>query len=283
MDPLIWGKPGWIFLFSIVRNFPIKPNFQQIHNYLRFFTYLQYVLPCIVCRLHYANHLQQIPIEPYLTSRDNLFIWLTKILNLVNLQLDKPILTHAQIMKIYVYDQANLKNGQINPNYWEKSFWKFLFSIAYEYPIHPNFQSISQYKRFFTYLQSVIPSELQRKQYANYFDQLPIDQYLTTRQYLFDWVLQIFNLMNRKFNQPFTSNKIFQLYFDNQLVDHQLNKVDQKPYGIALTEGFTSDIKNNSHQSKSKQINLSDRHLIAKNVSLAILVILVGSMMFAYD
>ena len=195
MDPKVWGRSGWKFLFSVALGFPEKPDFQQIHNYTRFFNYLQYVLPCEICRLHYASHLNQITIDPYMTSRDNLFLWVLKVHNLVNKQMGKPSITRTDVLRLYFDNKMALQGFPFPVSLWETDFWRFMFSIAYGYPKKPNFQDIFNYKRFFTYLQYVLPCRAYRKKYYLQYIQLPIDPYLTTTEYLFNWVTKMHNAL----------------------------------------------------------------------------------------
>jgi hypothetical protein len=251
MDPKIWGKAGWTFLFSVALDFPERPDFQEIHNYKRFFTYLQYVLPCEVCRLHYASHLREITIDPYLTSRDNLFLWILKMHNLVNKQIGKSPIARSDVMRLYFNNQINVIDCRMDPQIWGKAGWKFLFAVAYEYPKSPTYQDIDNYKRFFTYLQYVLPCKSYRTQYYNQLVKLPIDPYLTTSVYLFKWVLKMHNMVNNEIGRPLIAHEdVLRVYFQNQIAignehpltlydkeqTHQSPFVENPPYGTDLIE-----------------------------------------------
>jgi hypothetical protein len=261
MDPRKWGRDGWKFLYLVTLDFPDKPDFQEIHNYTRFFTYLQYVLPCEVCRIEYAGNLNRIPIEPYLTSRSNAFLWVLKINNLVNKQLGKPPLTREDVMRIYFNNEITV-NCQIEPKFWGNDGWKFLFSIAYGYQKSPTYQDIFNYKRFFTYLQYVFPCASYRMQYSNQLNEISINPYLTTSSYLFEWVLKMYNLTNKVIGRPIlTRNDIINIYFDGEIISDNPSKT--KPNGLALVERFTDG---SSH----------DPHLLNKNVSMALILVVVS-------
>jgi len=278
MDPKIWGKAGWKFLFSIALGFPQKPDFQKIHNYTRFFNYLQYVLPCEICRLHYASNLNQITIDPYMTSRDNLFLWVLKMHNLVNKQIGKPPITRADVIRIYFDNKLPTGYGQLVTYMWEKDFWKFSFSIAYGYPRTPNFQDIFNYKRFFTYVQYVLPCINYRKKYCEQFTLLPIDPYLTTTEYLFDWIMKMHNQITQNINLPLKNeNDVIRVYFGEHFKkeDHLESNYSERPAnGIGLIEGFTDG------QDQPIHVNLNDSQLLNKNLSLAVLILVVGLVVY---
>jgi len=65
-----------------------------------FFDSLRSVLPCPMCRQHYAKHLQKLPIQ--VQSREDLMMWLFELHNLVNRELG-----HPQVSK-----QDFLENGE---------------------------------------------------------------------------------------------------------------------------------------------------------------------------
>ena len=246
MNPKVWGYSGWKFLFSVSCDYPEKPNFQVTNNYKHFFESLQYVLPCVTCRVNYSNHLVQMPIEPYLTHRDNLFIWILKVHNRVNMQQGKPILTRGDIINKYFGGRECLSDCRRDPRIWGLDGWKFLFSIAYEYPRNPVYQDVYNYKQFFTYLQYVLPCETYRQRYSTQLNIVPMDSFLTTRIYLFRWVLQMHNLINKDIGRPLLSHEeVLSTYFNNQI--HILKHHNRNPYsrpigGLILTEGFDSHI-----------------------------------------
>jgi len=64
----------WVYLHNICQGYPIEPDFQTILFYKNFFLSLTNVLPNCY-RLHYNQHIRQIPINPYLSSRKHLCQW----------------------------------------------------------------------------------------------------------------------------------------------------------------------------------------------------------------
>tara|TARA_B000000475_G_C15902815_1_gene409306 strand:- start:298 stop:807 length:510 start_codon:yes stop_codon:yes gene_type:complete len=89
MDPNIWGPHAWIFLHTITLTYPHKPTTQDKINYKNFFINLGKVLPCPHCNNNYNIHLNQLPIDEFLTSKKSLVYWLIQIHNLTNNVLNK--------------------------------------------------------------------------------------------------------------------------------------------------------------------------------------------------
>jgi hypothetical protein len=89
MDTKQWGTPMWEALHSISFGYPENPTKQDEQNYYNFYTNLQYVLPCSLCRESYATFIKCIPLKEYLSSRDRLTFWVFSIHNEVNRKLGK--------------------------------------------------------------------------------------------------------------------------------------------------------------------------------------------------
>jgi glycosyltransferase involved in cell wall biosynthesis len=68
LNPKIWGPHAWFFLDSIILSLPNKLNNEQKIIYKNFFTSLQYILPCELCREHYKENLN----HPFLLSVNRL-------------------------------------------------------------------------------------------------------------------------------------------------------------------------------------------------------------------
>ena len=75
IDPVYWGKCGWIFLNSIALTF--KPEYKD--KYKLFIEQLPYILPCRTCGSNLFNNMEQI--DEALVSKENFLTWLLKIRN----------------------------------------------------------------------------------------------------------------------------------------------------------------------------------------------------------
>ena len=135
MEPNIWGKHAWIFLHSVSMNYPDNPSKLDKDRYKNFFESIQYILPCEICKTHYANHINKIPINTALNSRRDLVEWLINVHNEVNKYLNKPILSYDTVIDYY----KKLYNGDINITdnlkSGKKQDKKTLVSLKYNYII----------------------------------------------------------------------------------------------------------------------------------------------------
>jgi len=117
MNSKIWGKHAWIFLHSVALNYPINPTNKDKDNFKIFFISLQHTLPCEICQEHYKQHLKNIPIDNFLNSRKDLFIWTFLIHNEVNKFLGKNIIT----IKEAIHSIHSVYNEQTeNFNLWQE-------------------------------------------------------------------------------------------------------------------------------------------------------------------
>ena len=109
MDPEIWGPPAWIFLHTITLNYPNNPTIYDKQNYKKFFTNLNYILPCEWCSKNYNHHLQKYPIDNYLNTKKNLIQWLINIHNEVNKLFNKKTINYTEFITIYkkIYNKKN--------------------------------------------------------------------------------------------------------------------------------------------------------------------------------
>lgn len=101
MDPTIWGFHAWKYFFSTVLAYPENPSNQDKLNYKNFFESQRNILPCDHCRENYHEHYQELPIDDYIHQRDNLFVWLLRMNNKVNIKKNKPILAPEDVFTKY--------------------------------------------------------------------------------------------------------------------------------------------------------------------------------------
>lgn len=90
MRPELWGPHAWLTFHAIALSYPSPPGKHDRDTYRQFFHLFGQVLPCTKCRDHYARHIANIPVEPHLESRKNLFDWSVAMHNAVNACGGKP-------------------------------------------------------------------------------------------------------------------------------------------------------------------------------------------------
>lgn len=101
MNPEVWGRHGWFFLHSITMGYPDKPTPNDADSFRAFFYMLPNVLPCDVCRKHFADHLRSNNIERALTSKRTLVEWLIQVHNMANRSLGKREFNYDQVIALY--------------------------------------------------------------------------------------------------------------------------------------------------------------------------------------
>jgi hypothetical protein len=75
IDPVFWGKSGWIFLNSIAITY--KPDNRD--KYKIFIEQLQYILPCKTCGENLKKNLPTL--NNALDSKESFLLWLLKVRN----------------------------------------------------------------------------------------------------------------------------------------------------------------------------------------------------------
>ncbi len=86
----------------------------------------------------------------------------------------------------------------MDTTFWGPDGWKLLHSIAINYPSKPNNTIKNTYKLFFNSLKYVLPCIYCRRSYTEYIALLPIDDYLTSKNKMSEWVYKLHNLVNDK-------------------------------------------------------------------------------------
>lgn len=95
-----WGPCLWKSIHSLAAAYdPHIPG--AADAYVSFIHSLVYTLPCKACREHLKQNLERHPIEPYLTSNDQLFLWSYHLHDLVNRQLGRKSPPYLEVKRIY--------------------------------------------------------------------------------------------------------------------------------------------------------------------------------------
>jgi len=85
IEPIYWGKSGWIFLNSIALTY--KPENKE--KYKLFLQQLPYILPCRSCGINLIKNMEQL--DNALTNKELLLEWLLKIRNEIYIEQKRPI------------------------------------------------------------------------------------------------------------------------------------------------------------------------------------------------
>jgi len=97
MSPAVWGPIFWSTMHIVTMGYPPEPSDEQKAGARSFFESLASVIPCPICREHYAHFLKETP--PDTTSRDTLVEWAFNIHNKVNEQLGYRQITFEQFVE----------------------------------------------------------------------------------------------------------------------------------------------------------------------------------------
>ena len=84
VNPNLWGPHGWKFIHYTALGYPDEPTLQEKNNYKFFYNNLRNTLPCLKCRVHYAENIKNNPIDNHLNSKIDLFKWTVDIHNITN-------------------------------------------------------------------------------------------------------------------------------------------------------------------------------------------------------
>lgn len=102
IPPAVWGPFFWHTMHLAALGYSNSPTLPEKRAAKEFYESLQYMIPCPVCKTHYAEFLKQYPITPSLDSRTDLFRWTVQVHNAVNESLGKRSnYTEADAIRFY--------------------------------------------------------------------------------------------------------------------------------------------------------------------------------------
>ena len=84
IDPIYWGKSGWIFINSIALTY--KPEYKEA--YKQFILQLPFILPCKSCGENLRKNLNTL--DDSLNSKESLINWFIKVRNGIYLDNNTP-------------------------------------------------------------------------------------------------------------------------------------------------------------------------------------------------
>jgi len=141
-DPKVWGSHAWDFMLAVAMLYPDNPDEETANNYKNFYYSLANVLPCMVCRDHLRQNINELPIENYLGNSKLLSKWVIQLHNIVNRINKKKIVGYEEGLKMFYENNKNKLNKQnkFKVNYWVVAGVSItaILVIAYFYQNHQN-------------------------------------------------------------------------------------------------------------------------------------------------
>ena len=99
LPPHIWGPIFWSTLHIASLGYSDTPTDRQRKNAAAFYESLVDMLPCPICRNHYEQNLEEMPVKDALNSRMDLVKWVFDMHNRINVQLGKHQITFGEFIR----------------------------------------------------------------------------------------------------------------------------------------------------------------------------------------
>jgi Erv1 / Alr family len=116
LPPSSWGPFFWHTMHIVALGYPVKATYGHKKAAKDFFESLTFLIPCPICRDHYAEFLQKMPISPFLDRRDDLFKWTVELHNNVNETLGKPKYSEVESINFYARLGASGRSPVLKPD-----------------------------------------------------------------------------------------------------------------------------------------------------------------------
>ena len=104
LDPHIWLKNGWFFLYSVAHCYPDYPNDVTKRKYYDFVQNFPLFIPNDELQKKFISLLDTFPVTPYLDNKDSFTYWVHFIQNKLNYEIGQPEKTFHQHLDDY-YDE----------------------------------------------------------------------------------------------------------------------------------------------------------------------------------
>jgi hypothetical protein len=86
----------------------------------------------------------------------------------------------------------------MNTTFWGPDGWVLLHSIAYTYPENPKKSDKEKYNKFYKILPKILPCKYCRSSLIEFYNELPLEPALISRDLLTKWIYDIHNKVNEK-------------------------------------------------------------------------------------
>ena len=105
----------------------------------------------------------------------------------------------------------------IDKNSWGEYMWHTIHFVSLGYPNNPSDIDKTNYKNFYENLQNVLPCDECAKHLEQNLKKLPVTNYLSSREKLFEWTVLIHNKVNKKLGRREWNVKEAHKYYTDPL------------------------------------------------------------------
>lgn len=167
MHSSIWGPYCWHMMHILTYNYPENPNENNMNNIKEFFTSLQYIIPCSICRTHYKKKISKVPVSRVYNNKYKLIKWCIDMHNEVNRVFKKKVYSIDDSNKVYI------KDNELLIDHYKLSLIMDIIVNTCPEKIDNN-KIIIGYVQFFNSLKELYPCEECRIAYNNALLKYPL-------------------------------------------------------------------------------------------------------------
>lgn len=107
----------------------------------------------------------------------------------------------------------------MKPTIWGKYMWMSIHLIALGYPNNPTQEEKNAYHSYFSDLHKVIPCAACSNNYLQHISEMPLtDKVLSSRNNIFDWTVDLHNLVNNMLGKKVISKEHAYHIFTSQII-----------------------------------------------------------------
>ena len=121
----------------------------------------------------------------------------------------------------------------MNPEVWGPPGWTFLHSVTLAYPDNPTDTDKTNYEKFFTSLQPILPCAKCSQNYYKHLQEDPISNHLENKKSLVNWLINVHNKVNSSNDKRvLTYNEVmnhYKLLYNGDLSSKPIEKSSNTP------------------------------------------------------
>lgn len=157
-------------------------------------------------------------------------------------------------------------NISLPPEYWGKSFWNMMYSVAYTYPSKPTQTQKNAAISFYSSLRKLIPCESCREHYTKLLSQSPIHNNILSRTTLMKWVERISNAINTDLGKPLVDHQAVYAEMDKVKIESEPVEPQPKPQEIIQQNRGAINLQRNI-RNKNTRISATRRTVTRTNAA----------------